>query len=122
MQALKTLVCGKMIFVVALVFLATPSAHAKFKFNKIPSRTGDYCKDEIIEFLEHKYGAQVQVEQMHRLIQTTHIIAKTNLCSNWMEFHFRGDDISCQSTQYGSRTRYMTHGFGFGDCKPLVRF
>lgn len=107
------------LFILALSFAASAQAFPKF----IPSRSGDYCRDELEDLLRYKFGKKVKVTNVVGLGQGDQwtLWATSNLCQGELAAKFFSEKSTCKQGSYGSRPRLLVAAFGHsGECKRLI--
>lgn len=105
----------------ACLILGSVSASAGI-FDRVPSPTGNYCKDEVVEFFEARFpGAQMKKLFTAGSGRTWEFWMETNLCQGYFVYDFSGfDKGECSNVQYGSRSRFMQRVWAYGECRDLM--
>ena len=104
-----------------LAFSVALGAQALPKYN--PSRSGDYCRDELEDILREKYGAEIRVTGAQALGQGEHwmLWARTNLCKGVIAAQFMADKWTCKQSSYGVRARSLVAAYGAdGECRDVL--
>lgn len=109
-------------FVASLVAFNGDARAFDFPSGKIPSASGDYCFDEVYEYLNRKFDLQPNDVRIKRLGNFNwSIYVWTRLCHAPFEFTGRvSQPYECTVTQYGSRTYFVRHVHTTGDCLPYL--
>ena len=114
-----------MAFAIAAFTSLSPPASRAMGVHFIPSRHGDYCRDEIYDYVARRFGPRAKVGQIIKSDQEKRwsIWAKMSFCSGFLVFeYFPGDYWStCQQGRYGSVNPRLMEVWGDGDCLRYVR-
>lgn len=104
-----------------LLLLAATDA---FAFGaKIPTESGNYCKDEANEWLVNRFGREGKALSMTKAGsgRDWQFWAKTKLCEDAIVLDFVGTEGNeCTTAQYGERIRFMKQVWGQGDCARVL--
>lgn len=92
-------------------------------FDRVPSKTGNYCKDEVYEFMERRFP-EVKVLSLEKVgggIQWE-MWMRTSACPHgYLVFAFNGiEGFNCTMGQYGSRTYFLRQVWAYGSCESLL--
>lgn len=89
----------------------------------IPSASGNYCEDEVVESITKRFGNNVEFKRIFKVGVDNKFSywAQTNLCEGYFVFEMtQMYSYFCRTAQYGSRTRYATLVWAMGDCRQLM--
>lgn len=90
---------------------------------KIPTESGNYCKDEANEWIVKRFGAENKAQSMTKAGsgRDWQFWAKVPVCDGAIVLDFAGTEgFECTNAQYGSRTRYLRQIWGYGDCERVL--
>lgn len=113
--------CRFAVFVAAMTITIGAHAFTFPKFNK--SKSGDYCRDELEELLQKKYGPDVVVTDAKGLGSGEQWVlwATSNMCHGWIAATFVGEKWNCKQGNYGKRPHTLIGAYGHSDeCKELI--
>lgn len=93
-------------------------------FDKVPTKSGNYCKDEVTEYMAKNFrGAKVtEVNKSGGGLEWAMWVV-TDACPNGnLVFEFRGiEGYNCTMAQYGSRTRFLRYVWSTGECESILK-
>lgn len=108
----------------AQVFLTAISLALSFNasagmFDKVPSPSGDYCNDEIHEFMSQRFGLPSSEIKIRRFCGNNwmNFYVWTPMCAG--EFVFDALEVAsidCTNPQYGKRVYFLNRVHASGDC------
>ena len=111
-----------MSLVAALVF--SVNAQAGF-FDRVESKTGDYCKDQLYSYLDYKFGDELVIEKMQTASggskgsKHKQYWISSNLCEDYIVV-FTIAKPGCKVAHYGSVPKLIRRVSGFGDCRSVI--
>lgn len=88
---------------------------------QIPSPSGNYCFDEINDYMSRKFSLQPSdlILNLDAHSDSWSINVTTTMCSGAFEFDGTADPeikADCMNVQYGSQTYFVNRVFAEGDC------
>lgn len=108
--------------VASLVVLFSTVAMA-FPWKFVPSQSGDYCRDELEQLLQKKFGENVKVTDAKGLGSGEQWVmwATSNACSGYIAASFMGEKWTCKQGVYGKRPHTLIAAYGHsGTCKDMI--
>lgn len=102
----------------ALLFLSP--AHAA-SFAKVPSQTGNFCRDQALAHLRHLFGAGIRFGKTFTALAGDDVSMwiKTDACDGYFVAHLNRN-ASCTSAHYGFAPTYIRRIWAYGDCAALL--
>ena len=96
----------------------------KGSVERIPSKSGNYCKDEIVDWFSKNLPENTKVQKIAKIGPTEnwYYYAHTDACYGTFYFDFGSMNTSnCTSAQYGSSLKYLLRVWADGNCDALVK-
>ncbi|MCB0367821.1 MAG: hypothetical protein H6624_01460 [Bdellovibrionaceae bacterium] len=105
------------------LFVATFGLSA-FAVDYIPSKTGDYCKDQIVDYMQTKFGADVQLSEWGRMKHAAQgdftYWVTSNKCTASFYFRVPVNELACELAHYWYVPKYVHSVYTEGDCLSLL--
>jgi len=103
------------------ILFATSIANAQ----SIPVESGDYCKDDIANYVALRFGPETKITKMFHIggsgVITHYYWYQVDACEGDIVGVFRGEGWQCQSAQYGSRTQLLTYTYARSEsCRQFI--
>lgn len=113
----------KKTFILFLLVSLSFSAQAGFEY--IPTESGNYCKDQVTNFIYNYFGDNVQIEKMHKIKSggpgaSIAFWVKTNLCDGYIVGETMSQP-SCGTPHYGFVPAYVIRFWGYNKCHKLIK-
>ncbi len=94
-------------------------------FERIPTATGNYCKDQAIHFIKFRFGDEAKITEWfpHTGRPSGHgtmADVKVNFCDGFFSFKWFADSSTCKSAHYISVPRYLINIKGQRDCREFL--
>lgn len=98
------------------------ASQAQASWERIPSKSGSFCKDDINDFFEARFpGEKITSMDKFGSGRGWAIWARTTVCSGYLVFDFNGiEGYECTMPQYGSRTVWLRRVWGYGGCSSVM--
>jgi len=121
---MKGLFSSTLALVGSLVILFGSGANANAGiFDRVPSKTGNYCKDEVYEFMERRFP-EAKVTSLEKIGGGTQweMWMRTSACPDgYLVFVFNGiEGFNCTMGQYWRRTYFMRQVWAYGSCESVL--
>src|SRR4051812_1424470 len=99
------------------------NAHAGW-FDQVPTRSGDYCEDEAVDYLHRHFGESIKIKGVKKIGgggMPWAYYAETDICRGTFAFHFNMDhSIGCKEAQFGWRSRVLDNVYGLDECQSVL--
>lgn len=109
---------------VLFIGLILTMSHLAMAFPEhIPSPHGNYCEDDVVDFINHRFGPNVEIKKVFKegVDFDFRYWAITNMCDGYFAFEMaRIPAWDCRTAQYGSRTKMIRMVWALGECKNLM--
>jgi hypothetical protein len=114
---------------IAAVIMASASGLAIGQDKPLPAERNNYCLDEAIRWVKHRYGDDTEIRAawidksgiQEKAVTGWRVLVWTNRCDDYftMDFGFR-TVAECTQPQYGEREHMMLMVGAHGDCRRLL--
>ena len=108
-----------------LLFSVLLTASAIANASAIPAIDGNYCKDDVFNYVAMRFGPETQITKSFKVngsgVITHYIWFQVDACEGDIVAVFRGEGWQCSSPQYGSRTQLLTYVYARSEsCKQFI--
>lgn len=91
----------------------------------IPAIDGNYCKDDVYNYVAMRFGTKTQITKMFRIngsgVITHYIWFQVDACQGDIVAVFRGEGWQCSSAQYGTRIQLLTYVYAHSEsCQQFI--
>lgn len=110
----------------ALILLAVVgffSTIPGFAHERIPSESGNYCKDEANEFIRYYWGPRARFHELKKLGNGTQweYWGEANFCrGNFVFIYLAQENFGCSQAQLDRRSRFLMQVYATDDCRRLL--
>ena len=111
----------KKMFLLPLLAMAIHQTQAQ----PLPAKDGNYCIDDIYQYIEQKFQASNQIKETKRISAsagaTWYYYVKVGFCSGYLVMDMGSKDSSiCTNPQYGERIQTIERVYATGDCEQYL--
>jgi hypothetical protein len=113
---------------ITLGFVLTGSASFAGWFQRTPTKTGNYCKDDAYVFIDQKFNGAAKIISLvkdrgadHRNGRGWYYWVQTDACEGYFVLEFGGTSTDmCTIAHYGPRPQYLSSVWASGACKQYL--